>query len=34
MGSNSAGNNAFFVRKDSIRIDRIPERANIFIESK
>lgn len=34
MGSNSAGNNAFFVRKDCIKPDKIPEKANIFIESK
>ncbi len=34
MGSNSAGNNAFFVRKDCIGSDKIPERADIFVESK
>lgn len=34
MGSNSAGNNAFFVRKDCISPDRIPGRADIFVESK
>lgn len=34
MGSNSAGNNAFFVRKDCISADRIPKNANIFVESK
>lgn len=34
MGSNSAGNNAFFVRKDCIDSDRIPEDADIFVESK
>lgn len=34
MGSNSAGNNAFFVRKDCINLDRLPENANVFVESK
>ena len=34
MGSNNAGNNAFFVRKDCISIDKIPNNANIFVESK
>ena len=34
MGSNSAGNNAFFVKKDCIGRDRIPENANAFIDSK
>lgn len=34
MGSNSAGNNAFFVRKDCIKPDRIPEKANVFVESR
>lgn len=34
FGSNSAGNNAFFVRKDCVNPDRVPENANIFIESK
>lgn len=34
MGSNSAGNNAFFVRKDCIKPDRIPKDANIFVQSK
>ena len=34
MGSNSAGNNAFFVRKDCIETDRIPAKAQVFIQSK
>lgn len=34
VGSNSAGNNAFFVRKDCISPDRVPENANVFVESK
>lgn len=34
MGSNSAGNNAFFVRKDCIGAETVPEGANIFMESK
>lgn len=34
MGSNSAGNNAFFVRKDCMRPDLVPENANVFVESK
>lgn len=34
MGSNSAGNNAFFVRKDCISSDKIPRNANVFVESK
>lgn len=34
MGSNSAGNNAFFVRKDCVAADRVPKNANKFIESK
>ncbi len=34
MGSNSAGNNAFFVRKDCIESCKVPEKANIFVESK
>lgn len=34
MGSNSAGNNAFFVRKDCISPDKIPQNANVFVESK
>lgn len=34
MGSNSAGNNAFFVRKDCIKKDLVPSKANIFVESK
>ena len=34
MGSNLAGNNAFFVRKDCIKPDKIPKNANLFIESK
>lgn len=34
MGSNLAGNNAFFVRQDCIQVDRIPRDANLFVESK
>lgn len=34
MGSSSAGNNAFFVRKDCISTDKIPNNAKIFIPSK
>lgn len=34
MGSNSAGNNAFFVRKDCIRSDRLPKNRNAFVESR
>lgn len=34
MGSNTAGNNAFFVRKDCIGSHMIPEKAQMFIESK
>lgn len=34
MGSNSAGNNAFFVRKDCITADMIPQNACLFVESK
>lgn len=34
MGSNSAGNNAFFVRKDCIEIGKIPQNADVFVESK
>jgi len=34
MGSNSAGHNAFFVRKDCISIDKIPQNANKFVECK
>jgi hypothetical protein len=34
MGSNSAGNNAFFVRKDCISKDKIPNNSKIFVESK
>lgn len=34
MGSNSAGNNAFFARKDCIEEDRIPRNANLFVTSK
>lgn len=34
IGSNSAGNNAFFVRKDCIAPDRIPSTAQKFVESK
>lgn len=34
MGSNSAGNNAFFVRKDCIKPEKIPEDADVFVESR
>lgn len=34
MGSNSAGNNAFFVRKDCISLDKVPANANVFTLSK
>lgn len=34
VGSNSAGNNAFFVRKDCIDADKIPVNANKFNPSK
>ena len=34
MGSNSAGNNAFFVRKDCISADKVPTNANMFNSSK
>lgn len=34
MGSNLAGNNAFFVRKDCIGEDMIPSKADMFVESK
>ena len=34
MGSNSAGNNAFFVRADCIGLEKIPQTANVFVESK
>lgn len=34
MGSNSAGNNAFFVRKDCIKQEMVPENAGLFVESK
>lgn len=34
MGSNSAGHNAFFVRKDCIDAALIPERSNVFVWSK
>lgn len=34
MGSNSAGNNAFFVRKDCISSDKVPINANVFVPSK
>lgn len=34
MGSNSAGNNAFFVRKDCISEDKIPAKSKQFIQSK
>jgi hypothetical protein len=34
MGSNSAGHNAFFVRKDCISVDKIPQNANKFVECK
>lgn len=34
MGSNSTGHNAFFVRKDCIRPDKIPQNAKVFVECK
>lgn len=34
MGSNSAGNNAFFVRKDCISFEMVPKKAQEFIKSK
>lgn len=34
MGSNSAGNNAFFVRKDCISADKIPTKCKTFVSSK
>ncbi len=34
MGSNSAGNNAFFVRKDCIEKDKVPGNADLFVQSK
>lgn len=34
MGSNSAGNNAFFARKDCIEEDRVPNKADLFVEGK
>lgn len=34
VGTNSAGNNAFFVRKDCIAEDKLPKERNLFIESK
>lgn len=34
VGSNMAGNNAFFVRKDCFDADKIPGRCNDYIESK
>lgn len=34
VGSNLAGNNAFFVRKDCFNVDKIPEQYNKYIESK
>lgn len=34
MGSNSAGNNAFFVRKDCISAEMVPANAHIFVESR
>lgn len=34
VGSNSAGNNAFFVRKDCIAEDKLPKERDIFVESK
>lgn len=34
MGSNSAGNNAFFARKDCIKKEMVPARAKVFVESK
>lgn len=34
MGSNSAGHNAFFVRKDCIKRDMVPLNANVFVQRK
>lgn len=34
MGSNSAGNNAFFVRKDCIEPEKVPADADVFVESR
>ncbi len=34
MGSNSAGNNAFFVRKDCMTQDKLSANAEKFVESK
>lgn len=34
MGSNSAGNKAFFVRKDCISAEMVPANAHIFVESR
>lgn len=34
VGSNSAGNNAFFVRKDCISEDKIPAKSKTFVSSK
>lgn len=34
MGSNSAGNNAFFVRRDCIEPEKVPADADEFIESR
>lgn len=34
IGSNSAGNNAFFVRKDCISKDKIPAKSKEFVSSK
>ncbi len=34
VGSNSAGNNAFFVRKDCMDASKAPVNSNLFVESK
>ena len=34
MGSNSAGNNAFFVRKDCMEPEKVPADADVFVEGR
>lgn len=34
MGSNSAGNNAFFARKDCTEEDIVPRKADLFVTSR
>lgn len=34
LGSNSTGNNAFFVRKDCFKQDKLPKERKVFVESK